>query len=164
LNEREESTKNRISSLILITDGLSNAGLSGEETLSSLNEINIPNGCIMNTFGFGEDHDSKLLHAIALKTQGVYYYVPSKNEINAIFGECVHSILSTRASKVKLTITAQDGTRIINLSTPFRVTEAKVAKDYNVDIGMLSNGEQKNILFALSLRKFDKKSTKTPTS
>jgi len=108
-----------------------------------LQKISIPTGCIFNTFGFGCDHDSKLLHAIALKTQGVYYYIPSQNDINGIFGECIHSILSARACKVRINLSAQDGSRIITLATPFQITQQTVSKEYNIDLGLMHSGEQK---------------------
>jgi len=156
LNCRDDVTKCRISTIMLITDGLSNTGLSREETLVSLQNITLPLGCVFNTFGFGEDHDSKLLHAIALKTHGVYYYVPSIEFVHKIFGGCVSTVLSCRARKVKVTLNAQDGSRIITLTTPFNISEKKVAKDYEVDIGLMYSGEYKSIIFRLSLRKMDK--------
>jgi len=155
-------TLNRISSLILITDGLSNAGLTSEEIKLSLKNMILPSGCVFNTFGFGTDHDSKLLNAIALKTQGNYYYVPSRDDINGIFGECVHGLLSTRASKVKLILEAHDGSRIITLATPFQIKQNRLAKEYEIDLDLMYSGEQKNILLRLSLRKMEKIMNKHP--
>jgi len=123
--------------------------------LNRLGNMEIPNGCMFNTFGFGEDHDSKLLHSISLKTQGVYYYVPSRDYVHKIFGGCVHAILTSRARLVKIKLEAQDGSRIITLATPFQITQKKVAKEYEVDLGILYSGEFKSILFRLSLRKMD---------
>jgi len=148
-------TKTRISTIMLITDGLSVTGFPGESTLDSLKNITIPQGCVVNTFGFGEDHDSKLLHRISLLTQGVYYYVPTKELIHKIFGTCVHAVLSCRTRRVKIILSAQDGARIIQLSTPFQITEKKVSKEYEIDVGLMYSGEYKSILFRLSLRKMD---------
>ena len=61
LNQREDQS--RISSILLITDGLSNRGLGGDESLSSLSQISLPEGCTCNTFGVGDEHDSKTLHS-----------------------------------------------------------------------------------------------------
>jgi len=146
----ERGDVERISSVLLITDGLSNAG-----TNFGVN-INIPKNCIFNTFGFGADHDSKFLHKIAFQTQGVYYYVPSKNEINTTFGECIHSILTTRITDIRIKITANDGSRIVTLATPFKIEEKKLTKEYNINLGLMHSGEKKNILMRLSLRKMDK--------
>lgn len=75
LAKRGEEGQRRVSSLMLFTDGLSNRGLSTHATLQSLDKIQLPTGCVFNTFGFGSDHDSKLLHAIAHKAQ-VNFLVP----------------------------------------------------------------------------------------
>lgn len=69
LNSRGVAEENRISTVMLFTDGLSTRGLSTAATLNSLDTIKLPLGCVFNTFGFGPDQDSKLLHAISLKAQ-----------------------------------------------------------------------------------------------
>eukprot|EP01129_Flabellula_baltica_P013204 TRINITY_DN6090_c0_g1_i1.p1 TRINITY_DN6090_c0_g1~~TRINITY_DN6090_c0_g1_i1.p1 ORF type:complete len:290 (-),score=52.06 TRINITY_DN6090_c0_g1_i1:638-1507(-) len=97
LRNREDSE--RISSVMLITDGLCNRGLTGEETVAALTDISLPEGCVCNTFGFGEEHDSKSLHTIALNTHGVYYYVERSDLIPDIFNESVNDILDTVAKK-----------------------------------------------------------------
>jgi hypothetical protein len=152
LNSRGSSEENRISTLMLFTDGLSTRGLSTAATLSSLDTVRLPPGCIFNTFGFGPDQDSKLLHAIALKAQGVYYYVETLEAIPSTFGECVAGILSTRAHQIEVHLKAKDGARLVTLATPFRITERQVAKVYNVNLELVYAGESKSILFRLSLR------------
>jgi len=156
LLDREESTKNRISTLILITDGLSNTGLSSQEMLSNLDNLTLPLGCVFNTFGFGEDHDSKLLHSIALKAQGVYYYISSSELIHQIFGGCIKSILNSRAKHVKISFQGQDGCRIVKIATPFQANEKVKAKEYDINVGLMYREEFKTILFCLSLRKMNK--------
>jgi len=152
LNSRGLAEENRISTLMLFSDGLSTRGLSTAATLSSLDKVRLPAGCVFNTFGFGPNQDSKLLHAIALKAQGVYYYVETLEAIPATFGECVAGILSTRAHQIEVQLCAQDGARLVTLATPFRITEHQVAKVYGVNMELVYKGETKSILFRLSLR------------
>jgi len=76
--------------------------------------------------------------------------------VHKIFGGCISAVLSCRVRKVKVSLTAHDGARIITLSTPFRITENKVAKDYDIDVGLMYSGEYKSLLFRLSLRKMEK--------
>lgn len=92
----------RVSTLMLFTDGLSNRGLSTQATLQSLERVRLPAACVFNTFGFGSDHDSKLLHAIAHRAQGVYYFVETKEQIASTFGECVAALLSTQAHEISV--------------------------------------------------------------
>jgi len=141
---------------LFITDGLSNVGLSSEETLETIRRITLPTNCVFNTFGFGEEHDSKLLLGIALKTQGSYYYVKSSEELSSVFNKCIEQgIMKTRVCKLKIKLLAQDGSRIIILSTPYQTTEFKNAKEYDIDVGLLYSGDHKSILFRLSLRKMN---------
>jgi len=151
LASRSTQTK-RISSLMLFTDGLSNEGLAADSTLSSLSDISFPTACTFNTFGLGMDHDSSLLQSIALKAQGVYYYVETKEEIPSTFGECVAAILSTRAHHINVQLRGRDGARIVTIATPFRIVERKVAKDYDVDLELMYAGESKSIIFRTSVR------------
>ncbi len=165
LNKRQGGDRSRISTLMLFTDDLSNRGTSSAETLRNLDKIQLPPGCVFNTFGFGSDHDSKLLHAIALKAQvffflihlltylqGGYYYLETKEDIPSTFGECVAGLLSTRAHQIEVRLCAQDGARIVTLATPFKISENQVAKDYGIKLELLYSGEAKSILFRLSLR------------
>jgi len=152
LTSRGSTAESRISTVMLFTDGLSTRGLSTAETLRSLDTIRLPPGCVFNTFGFGPDQDSQLLHAIALKAQGVYYYIETREAIPSTFGECVAGILSTRAHQIEVQLCAQDGARLVTLATPFRITEQQVAKVYGVNVELLYAGESKAILFRLSLR------------
>jgi len=127
-------------------------GLSTKELLQSLDDICLPPGCVLNTFGFGQDHDSKLLHTLSFKAQGLYYYLESADDIPATFGQCVDGILSTRAHQIDVHLVAQDGARLVTLATPFKILENQIAKDYNVKLELLFGGETKSILFRLSLR------------
>eukprot|EP01129_Flabellula_baltica_P002001 TRINITY_DN1187_c0_g1_i1.p2 TRINITY_DN1187_c0_g1~~TRINITY_DN1187_c0_g1_i1.p2 ORF type:complete len:474 (-),score=94.01 TRINITY_DN1187_c0_g1_i1:1968-3389(-) len=153
LRQREDT--NRISSVMLVTDGLTNRGMTGEETIESLNDIVLPSGCVCNTFGFGEEHDSMSLHTIALKTQGMYYYVEEYESIPDVFSDCVDSLLATVARDIRVKLRAKDGCRVIALHVPTEVTEVKKAKDYDIEIGQLSAGEMRSVLVRLSLRKYN---------
>jgi len=153
LAKRQSKEQSRISTIMLFTDGLSNRGLSTRATLETLGQMQLPEGCVINTFGFGSDHDSKMLHAIALRSKGVYYYVESQDDIAATFGECVAGILSTEAYNIVVKMRGLDGGRIVTLATPYPVKELKVAKDYDIQLGLIYSGESKSLLFKLSLRK-----------
>jgi Mg-chelatase subunit ChlD len=146
--------------VMLFTDGLSNRCASGRSILDTLQEVTLPQGCTINTFGYGEDHDSKLLHTIAMRAQGVYYYVQTPEAIAATFGECIAGILSTRAYSIRICLRAQDGCRIVALATPYPTSELRSAKDYDVMLGSIYQGESKSVLLRLSLRNM---SGPTPT-
>jgi len=148
--------ENRLSSILLFTDGLANNGLRGAKLLQKLVDANIPNVLTINTFGYGTDHDSKLLQDISTASKGVYYYIESVNGIAPNFAECLAGILSTVAHNVNLRITGQDGCRIINIFSKFPIMTVTQVKDFSISIGSIYNKESKSILVKLSLRKIIK--------
>jgi hypothetical protein len=152
LNEREDS--NRLSTVLLITDGFSNRGLTGEQTVNSLSNINLPNGCVCNTFGFGDEHDSRSLLAISSHTQGNYYYVENPEDISKYIKISLDEMLSTTVRNVQVKLRAQDGSRVIAIKMPYALKQLTKTKDYDISIGGLRNFVSKTILFKLSLRKF----------
>jgi len=111
---------------------------------------------VVQRFGFGCDHDSQLLHSIAHRAQGVYYYVETREQIASTFGECVAALLNTRAHQITVNLKCHDGSRLVTLATPFKIEEKQVAKEYDVKLELMYQQESKTILFRLSLRKFDK--------
>jgi len=156
LSKRGADGQTRVSTLMLFTDGLAHHGLNSSATLQSLERIRLPPGCVFNTFGFGNDHDSKLLHSIAHRAQGVYYFVETREQIASTFGECVAALLNTRAHQITVNLKCHDGARLVTLATPFKISERQVAKEYDVKLELMYSQESKTILFRLSLRKFDK--------
>jgi uncharacterized protein YegL len=69
LQRRSLAEASRPSVIMVFTDGLSNRCASGKTILDALQEVTLPQGCTINTFGYGEDHDSNLLHTIAMRAQ-----------------------------------------------------------------------------------------------
>jgi hypothetical protein len=152
LQRRPAHEQSRLSTIMLFTDGLSNRGGATKSTFEVLQETGLPHGCVINTFGYGEDHDSRLLNSIAMRAQGTYYYVQTPEAIAATFGECLAGVLSTHAHSIKVFLRAQDGARVVALATPYPINELKAAKDYDVQQGSLFQGESKSLLCRISLR------------
>jgi len=65
---------NRLSSILFFTDGLANNGLRGDKLLQKLIDANIPGTTTLHTFGYGIDHDSKLLQGCSTITKANYHY------------------------------------------------------------------------------------------
>jgi len=112
LTSRPAEEQSRLAAVFLFTDGMANVGLRGPDMLTSLNKslslMPINGGLIINTFGFGADHDSQTLREISLCSQGgVYSYVESTECIGRTFSEALAGILSTVAANVKISIRGQ---------------------------------------------------------
>lgn len=157
LSNRHPDEQNRVSTIMIFTDGLSNTGLTGKAFSDSLKDMIIPSGLTINTFGYGLDHDSKMLQNISFSSKGgVYYYIENVKTIPATFGECLAGLLSTVAHNIEIRLVAQDGCRIVNFYTKFPIKELKTVKDYVISLGSMYSQESRSILFKLSMRKMEK--------
>lgn len=163
LKNRSVNEQLRISSVMLFTDGLANVGLRGASFYHKIQKMVIPSGLIINTFGYGADHDSKMLQNISFCSKGgVYYYIESPESIALTFGECLAGILSTSSHNIDVRLVGQDGCRIVSFYTKFPILEKTSVKDYVVSLGSMYAGESKAILFKLSVRKMDRELAKHP--
>jgi len=155
-----DSMKTDVYSILLFTDGLANIGLKGTSLVDTLKSDWYQcsaKDVVINTFGYGEDHDSTLLQHIALSSGGgMYYFVPSIEYIPCTFGECLAGLLHSVATDIKLSVEAFDGCRLIQFCLPAsKVEEVKPNKQYNIQMGTLSVCETRTMLFRVSLRKMD---------
>lgn len=156
LENRESLESDRLSSVMLLTDGLANVGLRGNQFLNKLKNIIIPKNTVINTFGFGSDHDSSLLSKICMSSiGGMYYYIDKVENIGSIFGICLGGLLSTIIKNVKLQFLApnKNGCRIINLDTIYPIVEKESLKYYEIFLGSMFNNETKTIIIKLSIDK-----------
>lgn len=148
-----------LSTILFFTDGLANVGKFGHDFLYQLSDIkqSMPKDLTIHTFGFGLDHDSKLLQRISLLSKcGIYYYVENVENIGETFASCLGTILSTIAHEVVVIFEAQKGCRIINNYTKFPITEVEQVKKYSFELGSMSLEESRTILTKLSLNKSEK--------
>lgn len=51
----------------------------------------------MFTFGYGSEHDTDLLHALASAGNGLFYYIDNKDSIPESFCDCLGGLLSVAA-------------------------------------------------------------------
>ena len=49
------------------------------------------------TFGYGSEHDTDLLHALASAGNGLFYYIDNKDSIPESFCDCLGGLLSVAA-------------------------------------------------------------------
>lgn len=115
-----------ITSVLLLTDGRANEGISrSEELISAYKEIAAkkPN-CTLFTFGYGNDHDDKLLKNLSEHGKGIYYCmlpglvidctdshsdVEKEDDIPSAFADCLGGLISVVAQNLKLTFTPLSG-------------------------------------------------------
>lgn len=143
LNERSVTSK-RVAAIVLMSDGNHNA--AGDP--SKFEVKNYP----VYTFGFGADHDPKVLNAIARNSLGgTFSEVGDPDNLSLAFSQCVAGPLTVVAEELTLTIT-QDESTIKEVSAGI-YTKPEDIEDGSVTIsfGDLYDKEIRNVTVYLRL-------------
>jgi len=145
----ERTARNEVSSLLLFTDGLANAGKQKTSEIIEEMAKYEPLPCTIYTFGFGSDHDPTLLKAISDKGNGVYSFITDKDTIATAFADCLGGLLSVVAQNIIITIQPLNGIIISNLNTTYKYEEQNGV--ITLTIGDIQSEEEKDILFNLKV-------------
>ena len=101
-NEKEKTSGNRVSSVILLSDGCDNYcnDLQLAESLKKLTK-GLKLSFTLNTFGYGYDHDPKIMNKLANIRDGSFFLVEDYKKVGEYFvtvlGGCV-SVISKSAN------------------------------------------------------------------
>lgn len=154
---------NDVRSIFLLTDGLANRGISHASGI-----VEVTKGCLTQTkddgsppitihcFGYGTDHDEKLLTDVSeATTGGSYYFVESDSNVATAFGDALGGILSVVAQNAVVNISvppflaAKLGVEIVAVHH-----ERKIKRDdgsYTVTLGDFYAEESRDVLFDVKL-------------
>ncbi len=100
-------SKNKIVSVFLLSDGNDNDSNAAEQVkkMLSSNAENIE--FTIHSFGFGDDHDSKLLNEISKLRNGNFYYIQNLENINECFVNAFGGLLSIVGREALLKVKLQ---------------------------------------------------------
>jgi Mg-chelatase subunit ChlD len=151
--QQRSTVEGRIGSVMLMTDGMANEGISDTRGLCDATRGLIgesPNFSIY-TFGYGQNHNSDMLTNISEIGNGMYYFVENNDMIPESFAHCLGGLLTVQAQNLKLTITPQDGVSVTKVETDRTVTTQGTSSV--VDMADLQAEEQKDVVFRFKLDK-----------
>ena len=146
--------KNTIQSMMLLTDGHANRGVSDTASLTSLAAgilASTPNISVY-TFGYGSDHNDALLKSLSevSDTKGSYYFIDQEDDVSSAFGDCIGGLLSVTAQNIKLTITGSnivvrnDNARLTPIEN--RVSAVAGTSEWVVTLGDMFAEETKDMV------------------
>jgi hypothetical protein len=110
-------TNNNNNSIVLLTDGVSNADPPNgilQTLMTTYNSIDLK-PFSLNTFGFGYDINSILLTDIANNYNGIFGFIPDCSMVGTVFINFISNLLTTYLINIKMKIIFSDNTtKIIN--------------------------------------------------
>jgi Ca-activated chloride channel family protein len=105
----------RLTRLILLSDGLANVGPSSPDEVGRLGRELAKKGIPVSTIGVGDDYNEDLMTALAEESDANYYYVRDAENLPEIFARELGGMLGVSARNVRLRITCSNGVEAIGL-------------------------------------------------
>jgi len=145
---RPHAGPERVSRVLLMTDGLANAGVTDPDVLVGWATAWREQGLGLSTMGVGPHFNEDLLVALAEAGGGNFHYIEDPDRIPEVFQEELQGLLQVAAQGLHLTIEAEPGVAVSGVlgyrpaGTPHR---AEVA------LSDLYAGEAKHVLVRLSV-------------
>ena len=143
---KEYVSKDTITRVMLLTDGLANEGITKPDHLAQLASNQKKNGITTSTIGVGGGYDEFLLGRMAEYGGGSTYFIEDPDNAPSVFKEELGYLKSMAASQVSLTFRPKEqGLTFEQLNTYKKNT------DESYSLGDFFSGQSKSILFEMAL-------------
>jgi len=111
-----ESTSAGVKRVLLLTDGLANAGEVDPQALAATAARLRAEGITTSTFGIGADFDEELLARLATQGGGHFYYIETARQIPDVFASELGETLDVVARDVVFEVVCRPGMRVTLLN------------------------------------------------
>ena len=145
------------SAVMLFTDGHANRGATGADELVQLVDVVVSSSVgtksrsrAVFTFGFGTDHDARVLSALAQAGRGRYYYIDTLSTIGPAFADCLGGLMAIGAQDARLTLELEGGARFGQVRSDVPVLLSDDRLSLCADVHDLAADSECVVLFALS--------------
>ena len=155
---RENLVQGGVNRVLLLTDGLPNAGVTSHEQLVEMARVfNTENHVATTTIGVGEDFDEDLLRQLADAGGGNFFFIEKPDQAPAIFKEELGELLTLVGQDLKLTLHFCPGVKVTELLNDYPV-ESQSEGDpetggghHTLRLGDAFGSEEKSIICELEL-------------
>ncbi|KAL6197034.1 hypothetical protein ACLB2K_032647 [Fragaria x ananassa] len=151
LEERRE--RNPVANIILLSDGQDNYSRVPSQMLkklpASVRSSGMQHEIPVHTFGFGKDHDAKIMHAISDASGGTFSYIESVGIIQDAFALCIGGLLSVVSQELRLTVRSASPGVVKIVSIPSGRYVSQISDEQGVvDVGNMYGEEEKQFLIS----------------
>jgi hypothetical protein len=137
--------RNPVSSVFLLTDGQDST--SRDQIQQLIGRARVSHSSVY-AFGFGADHDTNILNAIAESAQTPFTYVERLDTIRNVFAGAVNGLMSVAAQGIDLRIVPEAGCTLTAIHTPFTQTSSDDGSAV-VHIPDAFEGERRDVVIEL---------------
>lgn len=161
--------KNPVGSIILLSDGQDTYTVSSPVGSRSqfdyqplLPFSNHGNGGIgsrvpVHAFGFGGDHDSKLMHSVSENSGGTFSFIEAENVIQDAFAQCIGGLLSVVVQELEVGVECiHPGMQLGSVKAgSYKTRVMPFARQGFIDVGDLYAEEERDFLVTVDIPAFD---------
>ena len=151
----EEVASNRITRVMVLSDGVGNVGNTGHESILRQVQGYVDQGVTLTTVGFGMgNYNDILMEQLANDGDGAYYYVDTITEARRIFVEDLTGTLQViaRDAKVQVEFNPEVVSRYRLLGYENRDVADEDFRNDAIDAGEIGAGHSVTALYELKLR------------
>jgi Mg-chelatase subunit ChlD len=148
---------NPISSVILMTDGQANEGITSPSAIiqQSKDRMTGLGSTSIYCFGFGANHNSSLLASVSSSAGGAYYFIRDAPAIPRAFAACVGGLMRTVAQGISVRLTPISSDIIINtVHTTLPAAQSGDGLSWLIDVGDMFEDEQRDLLVEIAVPTF----------
>lgn len=145
-------TKNPVSSLFLLSDGQHNIGPISNELMFDNDYDRTKAEYTVHSFGYGDDHDAKLMQSMSERKGGNYYFVQDIKRVDECFVDCLGMVTTMLANRGKMAIRLQPTAafpeiRLLSTYGPYLSKASDI--EATLSVPTLYAGMKKDYLFEL---------------
>jgi Ca-activated chloride channel homolog len=138
--------KEYINRVILLSDGLANAGITNINEINNISREASLKGISITTMGLGASYDENMLTNIAEHGTGNYYYIESPTLITSIFAREFGQLIKTVAKNPKINLEFPLDIKIIDI---YGYKYIQDGNNVEINPGDISSGQERNIIIEL---------------
>jgi len=136
--------RNPVSAILLLTDGRD--GSSGQSLMRLVSRSQRA-GCSLYAFGFGADHDSRLLSEVAEQAKTPFTFVEDVDKISAAFAGAIGGLSSVTAQRVEVVLDCSVALKKVHTHFDHSAEGGRAV----VQIPDMLAGERRDVLVELSI-------------
>lgn len=144
----EGETARQINRVLLLTDGLANEGITGQEELAVHAYELSSRGVSTSTFGVGEGYNENLLEVIAQQGRGSFYFIAEPEDIPEIFKQEFEELSAITARDVEIELDLPEGIKAEVLGG---LRTESVGQKLRIFIGSLTGGREQPVYLNLEM-------------
>jgi Mg-chelatase subunit ChlD len=101
---KDRRVVNNVTSVLILSDGLDGGAEKGVQKLLKDYEGKIKDTFTLNSFGYGNDHDPKMMSALAQLKDGSFYFIDKLDTVDEVFVDCLGGLISVVAQNMNILV------------------------------------------------------------